>query len=93
MKRDANMDLLELKIDSQPTKGAVTGLAGLLLVAQTFRVLGLARSVTSHVQVKERDRGFTEAEMVESLILLLAAGGEVRRSGQTPSGQRGRPRL
>lgn len=76
MNRDANMDLIQLKIDSKPTKGAVTGLAGLLLVAQIFRALGLAKSVARHVRVKERDRGFTEAEMVESLILLLAAGGE-----------------
>ena len=76
MSRKSKMDLIDLEIDPKPVRGAMTGLAGLLLVAQTFRVLGLARSVDRHIHLKQRDRGFTEAEMVESLVLLQAAGGD-----------------
>ena len=46
------------------------------MVAETYQALGLSNAVREHVEVKERARGFTESEMVESFCLLLAAGGE-----------------
>jgi hypothetical protein len=54
----------------------VTGRAGLPLVLETMRVLGLDRAITQHVRVRERQSGYTEAEKVEALILLLAGGGD-----------------
>ena len=59
-----------------PEPALLTALGGLPLVAQTFRTLKLHESVERHVVVKQRERGFSESEVVESLVLLHAAGGE-----------------
>lgn len=67
---------LDLEISPTPAAESLTALAGLSLVARTFRSLGLTESVARHVVIKKRDRGFSEAEMVESLVLLNAAGGD-----------------
>ena len=46
------------------------------LVVQAFRSLGLPGSVRERVRVKERQRGYDEATLVESFVILNAAGGE-----------------
>ena len=43
---------------------------------QAFRSLGLPASIGLHVHVKQRDRGYDEATMVESFVVLNAVGGE-----------------
>jgi hypothetical protein len=45
-------------------------------VVQAFRSLGLPQRVKEHVRVKERERGYDEAPLVESFVILNAAGGE-----------------
>ncbi|MBI4540288.1 MAG: transposase [Gemmatimonadetes bacterium] len=55
---------------------AVTGRAGLPLVLETMRALGLDRAIAQHVTVRQRASGYTEAEKIEALVLLLAAGGD-----------------
>jgi hypothetical protein len=42
----------------------------------TFRSLGLLASVQRQVRIKQRPRGYDEAAMVESFVILNAAGGE-----------------
>ena len=42
----------------------------------TFRSLGLPASVQRQVRIKQRQRGYDEAAMVESFVILNAAGGE-----------------
>jgi hypothetical protein len=54
---------------------AVTGRAGLPLVLETLRALGLPRVIHEQVCVRERQSGYPEGEKVEALVLLLAAGG------------------
>jgi hypothetical protein len=51
-------------------------LGGVPLVVQAFRSLGLPASVRQQVRVKERERGYDEATMVESFVVLNAVGGE-----------------
>jgi hypothetical protein len=63
-------------IDPQPIEETLTALGGIPLVVQAFRSLGLPRSVREQVRVKERDRGYDEATLVESFVILNAAGGE-----------------
>jgi len=46
------------------------------LVVQTFRSLGLPAKVRERVRIKERERGYDEATMVESFVVLNAVGGE-----------------
>ena len=54
----------------------VTGRAGLPLVLETVRALGLDQAIADHVHVRERQSGYPETEKVEALVLLLAAGGD-----------------
>ena len=68
--------LPQLEIDPEPTQEVLTSFAGLSLVAETLRALGLRQSVERNLHLKERQRGFSEAQMVQSLVMLLAAGGE-----------------
>jgi len=45
-------------------------------MVQALRSLGVPASVRQHVQVKQRERGYHEATMVESFVVLNALGGE-----------------
>ena len=67
---------LLFEIDPEPAPERLTALGGMPLVVQAFRSLGLPGSVGRQVQVKERARGYDEATMVESFVVLNAAGGE-----------------
>jgi len=68
--------MLPFTIDEEPLKERLTARAGLPLIVEMFRSLGLSTVVSSEVKLKERNRGFTEVEMVEEYVVLLAAGGE-----------------
>lgn len=68
--------LVPLEISPEPATETLTAYGGLPLVVQTMKTLGVLQSITQHVQVKERERGFTEAEMVTSLVALMCVGGD-----------------
>jgi len=63
-------------IDEEPMQGALTANAGLAAVSRVVRSLELARACESHLDLKQRDRGYTPAQVLESLVLLNAAGGD-----------------
>ena len=51
-------------------------MGGVPLLVQAFRSLGLPARIRKQVEVKQRERGLDEAEMVESFVVLNAMGGE-----------------
>lgn len=63
-------------MDPEPLPEILTVLGGVLLVVQAFRSLGLPALVKEHVRIKERQRGYDEATLVESFVILKAVGGE-----------------
>ena len=63
-------------IDPEPVAETLTALGGVPLFVQTWRSLGLPGMVREHVRAKERERGYDEATMVESFLLLNAVGGD-----------------
>jgi len=63
-------------IDPEPLPEKLTALGGVPLLVQTFRSLGLPARVREHVRIKQRERGYDEATMVESFVVLNAVGGE-----------------
>lgn len=67
---------LLFEISPEPIPETLTALGGVPLLVQAFRSLGLPASVREHVRIKERDRGYDEATMVESFVVLNAVGGE-----------------
>ena len=68
--------LLPYVVEAGAAEDGVTGRAGLPLVLETMRALRLERAIAQQVRVRERQSGYTEAEKIEALILLLAAGGD-----------------
>lgn len=71
-----NQGLLPYSVEVVAAGNTVTGRAGLPLVVETMRALGLPRVIREHVRIRERQSGYTETEKVEALVLLLAAGGD-----------------
>lgn len=67
---------LLFEIDPQPLTETLTAWGGVALVVQAFRSLGLPASIEQHLHIKQRDRGYDEASMVESFVVLNALGGE-----------------
>jgi hypothetical protein len=53
----------------------VTGHAGLLLAIEAFHALGLHGACKRELRLKERQRGPSEAEWIELLVMLHLAGG------------------
>ena len=69
---------LLFEVDTQPIEEMLTAFGGILLVVQTFRSLGLPKSVREQVQVRERERGYGEVTLLESLVILNVRRGRVR---------------
>ena len=67
---------LPFEIDNAIDPTLVTGRAGVPLVIELFRQLGVAATIDAHVAIKQRQRGLTPAQLVESLIVLWASGGD-----------------
>lgn len=68
--------LLPFRIEVVPDDDTMTARAGLPLVVEVGRALGLRESVTRHVQVRQRQSGLPESDKVEDLVVLLADGGD-----------------
>jgi len=68
--------LLPYTVEGVDHADTVTGRAGLPLVLETMRALGLEQVIREQVKVRERQSGYSEVEKVEALVLLLAGGGD-----------------
>lgn len=69
-------DRLRFQVQLTDSPAAVTAHAGLPLVLEAFRALGLPQAIHEHLHFKQRVRGYSEVTFVETLVALLAAGGE-----------------
>ena len=67
---------LLLEIDPEPLSETLTAWGGVSLAVQAFRSLGLPASIQRQVHIKQRERGYDEATIVESFVVLNALGGE-----------------
>lgn len=63
-------------LDSRPLAEATSPHAGLLCLSRVYRSLGLPDLVAANLPLRQRQRGFSEAQLIESLCLLQALGGE-----------------
>jgi hypothetical protein len=64
------------EIAAEPATETLTSWGGVPLLVRAFRSLGLPGSVQRNVRVKQRQRGYDEATVVESFVILNAVGGE-----------------
>jgi hypothetical protein len=63
-------------LDPRPLAEATSARAGLLAVSRVFRSLGLPGMIEANLPLRKRQRGFSEAQIIESLVMLQVAGGE-----------------
>jgi len=63
-------------LDLKPLAEASSAYAGVLATSRVFRSLGLPTVIESALKLKKRQRGFSEAQMVENLVLLQTLGGD-----------------
>ena len=63
-------------IDPRPLTEASSARAGLLGVSRALRALHVPGLLAANVHVKTRQRGFSEGQFGETLVLLNAAGGD-----------------
>ena len=68
--------LLPIDIDPEPIEERLTAWGGAALLIQAIRSLDVPGSSKRNMQLKQRQRGYSEAEYVESLIVLHALGGD-----------------
>ena len=66
--------VLGFKYEEEKHDTGMTGLAGLPVYMDLMHVMGLSELIGHHLQVKQR--GWTDAQMVLSLMLLNIAGGD-----------------
>lgn len=60
----------------QPLSEATSAHAGALATSRAFRSLGFPNLIDSHLKLYRRKRGFSEAQMIESVLLLQTIGGD-----------------
>ena len=68
--------LLPYTIEVVEDDATLTGHAGLPLVLETMRALGVSEALDDALGIRRRNSGATDAQKAEALVLLMAAGGE-----------------
>jgi hypothetical protein len=63
-------------LDPRPLEEAASPHAGALATSRVFRSLGLPDLIAANLQLRKRQRGFDEWQMVESITLLQTIGGD-----------------
>ena len=80
-------------LDTRPLAEASSPHAGALAISRAFRSLGLPDLIAANLKLRKRQRGFSEGQMIESMVLLQTIGGEcpddVRLLAQDPCLERG----
>ena len=64
------------EIDPRPLDEMSSPHAGLLATSRAFRSLSLPALIAANLKLKQRQRGFDEAQYIESVVLLQTAGGD-----------------
>ena len=63
-------------LDERVLQEATSSHAGALSISRGYRALGLPQLIEANLQLRKRQRGFSEAQFIEAITLLLAVGGE-----------------
>jgi hypothetical protein len=68
--------VLPFKYEAEKKTTGMTALAGLPAYLDLAKVIGLSRSIQKHLKIRTGSQGWTDSQMVLSLILLNLAGGD-----------------
>lgn len=80
-------------LDPRPLEEASSPHAGALATSRVYRSLGLPDLIAANLRLRQRQRGFDESQMIESIVLLQTIGGDcpedIRLIAQDPCLERG----
>jgi Transposase DDE domain group 1 len=85
--------ILSFVFEATPQPMDLTARAGLTLVSETMLALGLEDVVAAGLQLRARDRGYTDFDKLHALVLVQAAGGECVEDVRVLASDRGLVRL
>ena len=68
--------VLPFKYEEEKTQTGMTALAGLPVYLDLAKVIGLSKSIGKYLKVRENSQGWTDSQMILSLVLLNLAGGD-----------------
>jgi hypothetical protein len=68
--------VLPFQYEVEKRDGGMTALAGLPAYLEFAQVMGLGRMISGKVKARQSDQGWTDEQMVMSLVLLNVAGGD-----------------
>jgi hypothetical protein len=63
-------------LNARPLKEPSTAHAGVLAHSRAFRSLEIPELIKQHIHIRKRERGFSESQMIESIVLLQTLGGD-----------------
>jgi Transposase DDE domain group 1 len=67
--------MLPYMVEVVDDDAAVTAYAGLPLVVETMRKLGVSAQIDRGLGIRQRNNGLTDAQKAEGVVLMMAAGG------------------
>ena len=70
------MEKTPFQLDPKPLPEPSSPHAGALATSRAFRALGLPELISVHLHLRQRRRGFSEAQLIESAVLLQTIGGD-----------------
>ncbi len=68
--------ILPFKYEAEKATTGMTALAGLPMYLDLARIIGLSKSIQKHLKVREDGQGWTDSQVVLSIVLLNLAGGD-----------------
>ncbi len=68
--------VLPFKYENEKTNTGMTALAGLPVYLDLAKVIGLSKSIERHLKVRKGGQGWTDSQIVLSLVILNLAGGD-----------------
>jgi hypothetical protein len=70
--------MLPCRIELTEDDAGVTAYAGLPMVVEMMRALGVSEQIDRQLGIRKRDAGATDAQKAEAIVLLLTACGTCR---------------
>jgi hypothetical protein len=68
--------VLPFKYEAEKKTTGMTALAGLPAYLDLAKVIGLSKSIRKHLKVRESGQGWTDSQLVLSIVLLNLSGGD-----------------
>ncbi|MDD5501753.1 MAG: IS1380 family transposase [Candidatus Omnitrophica bacterium] len=68
--------ILPFKYETEKKTTGMTALAGLPVYLDLVQIMGLSKSIERHLKIRKGGQGWTDSQMVLSLVLLNLAGGD-----------------